>query len=84
MVILSMEDPSPSMPPIKRSRDDKISPPPLEGTPKRDNVSKDTNLGSLTHFLYLPAILPFEVPNIPEEFAAIMAKEDISFILNLY
>lgn len=45
-------------------------------------MSEGTEQEALTHFLWLPAILPYRVPSTPEEFAAV-ANEDLAFIHNL-
>lgn len=51
--------------------------------PKWARVSEDVGLGFLTHFLRIPAIRPSQVPQYPEEFTAVMAKEDLTFIQNM-
>lgn len=74
---------SPSPSHAKRGRGDSLSTPVKGGTPKQDLLVEGGELYVLTTFFRLPVILPSLVPSTPEEFATVVAVEDLNFVWGL-
>lgn len=80
----SIHEHSPSPSPIKTSRGDSPSTPVEEDSFKQTRLSEGAESEALAYFFRLHDILPSRVPSTPEEFTAVVANENLTFVQSLF